>query len=83
MNWGIHSEGLVHALEFKQREKLAAAVQPTVYTDASGIREWAKAYVNAATALKLVEGREQRQFIPQGQLTRAESAQVIYNLLSQ
>lgn len=73
----------VRALEFKQGEKLAMAAQPAVYADASGIREWAKAYVNAATALKLVEGREQRQFVPQGPLTRAESAQVIYNLLSQ
>ncbi|WP_341347033.1 pullulanase [Paenibacillus sp. FSL H3-0469] len=73
----------VRALEFKQGEKLAMAAPPAGYADASGIREWAKAYVNAATALKLVEGREQRQFIPQGLLTRAESAQVIYNLLRQ
>lgn len=72
---------IIRALEFKQGKLLASSTGPVLFADASSISEWAHAYVNAAVELELVEGRDHHLFAPQGQLTRAESAQVIYKLL--
>lgn len=72
---------IIRALEFKQGKVLASSTGPILFADASSISEWAHAYVNAAVELKLVQGRDHHLFAPQGQLTRAESAQVIYKLL--
>lgn len=72
---------IIRALEFKQGKVLASSTGQVLFADASSISEWAHAYVNAAVELKLVQGRDHHLFAPQGQLTRAESAQVIYKLL--
>ncbi|WNR45850.1 alpha-amylase family glycosyl hydrolase [Paenibacillus roseipurpureus] len=51
------------------------------FTDADSISKWALASVEQAVSLGLLHGREEHSFAPQGITTRAESAQVIYNLL--
>ncbi len=51
------------------------------YADASDIPAWAQAAVIAASKAGLVRGDGNRLFAPQRQATRAEAAQLIYNLL--
>nr|WP_253298329.1 S-layer homology domain-containing protein [Paenibacillus sp. MSJ-34] len=52
------------------------------FADDSQISPWAAEYIRAAAALGLVQGRADRQFVPQGATTRAEAAQVVYHLLN-
>ncbi|MEC0231389.1 alpha-amylase family glycosyl hydrolase [Paenibacillus alba] len=49
--------------------------------DAVGIAPWAEGFVRLALELKLMQGRGEREFVPEGITTRAESAQVLLNLL--
>lgn len=51
------------------------------FTDESGISSWAIEHVKSAAALRLIEGREEGKFEPQGTATRAEAAQVMFNLI--
>ncbi|WP_066371649.1 DUF4350 domain-containing protein [Bacillus sp. FJAT-27264] len=55
---------------------------PTSFTDEAKISAWALPFVNAASANKLIQGRAAGKFDPKGITTRAEAAQVIYNLLN-
>ncbi|MFC3748553.1 S-layer homology domain-containing protein, partial [Paenibacillus sp. GCM10012306] len=55
---------------------------PTSFTDEAKISAWAVPFVNAASANKLIQGRAAGKFDPKGITTRAEAAQVIYNLLN-
>ncbi|WP_433945568.1 pullulanase [Paenibacillus sp. SN-8-1] len=73
---------LIRALEVKQGKKTDAAASAATFADASKISSWAASYVNAAASLELVQGKENHKFDPQGFMTRAESAQVIYKLLA-
>ncbi|RED58176.1 S-layer homology domain-containing protein [Cohnella phaseoli] len=52
------------------------------FTDAAQISGWAVEDVQEAAALGLVRGRASGRFIPKGNSTRAEAAQVIYNLIN-
>ncbi|WP_159885192.1 alpha-amylase family glycosyl hydrolase [Paenibacillus puerhi] len=51
------------------------------FADGQLIGEWAKPYVSTAAGLGLVQGKGDGVFDPSGPATRAESAQVIWNLL--
>ena len=51
------------------------------FADRSELHEWSAAYVDAAYSLGLVRGKPDRRFAPGDVSTRAESAQVILNLL--
>ncbi|MEK4063696.1 MULTISPECIES: pullulanase [Paenibacillus] len=72
---------VIRALEVKQGKKVEVASGTTRFADASGISAWAGSYVNAAAELGLVQGKADHKFAPKELMTRAESAQVIYNLL--
>ncbi|MNJ42779.1 Endoglucanase precursor [compost metagenome] len=52
------------------------------YKDAMQISDWAATAVNSAHSLGLIHGRGQEEFAPKAHLTRAEAAQVVYQLLS-
>ncbi|WP_051775520.1 Ig-like domain-containing protein [Paenibacillus tyrfis] len=54
----------------------------TSFTDESQVSSWAAEFVKAAAALHLIQGRAADKFDPKGITTRAEAAQVIYNLLN-
>jgi hypothetical protein len=71
---------LIRALEFKAGG-LPAGQTESSFTDAAQIGDWAKDAVAAAGRAGLLQGRENGQFAPQEQLTRAESVQVLFNLL--
>ncbi|WP_405078772.1 family 10 glycosylhydrolase [Paenibacillus chitinolyticus] len=71
---------LIRAYEAKHG-KLSAESPSVSFTDAGSIREWAKGDVAKASAAGLLNGREGNLFAPQAVLTRAESAQAVYNLL--
>lgn len=65
----------------------SAGIQPkseaTVgYTDAHDIPRWALPYIAAAAEANLVRGRGSNLFAPQSNATRAEAAQLVYNLLN-
>ncbi|KEO84817.1 S-layer homology domain-containing protein [Tumebacillus flagellatus] len=53
------------------------------FSDASDISPWAKAAIQAAVKLGFLAGEDESHFVPQGQTTRAESAQVISKLLGE
>ncbi|QGQ98746.1 hypothetical protein EHS13_29645 [Paenibacillus psychroresistens] len=52
------------------------------FKDDAKISAWASQYVKTAVALNLIKGRTSSTFDPQGITSRAEAAQVIYNLLN-
>ncbi|NOU62554.1 hypothetical protein GC096_00650 [Paenibacillus sp. LMG 31461] len=52
------------------------------FSDQDQIHEWAQNAVRAAQEISLIQGRSSNQFAPQALMTRAESAQVISNLLN-
>ncbi|WP_171682675.1 S-layer homology domain-containing protein [Paenibacillus planticolens] len=58
------------------------AAAGTSFTDEEDVSAWAVQFVNQAAALHLVQGRSAGVFDPKGITTRAEAAQVIYNVLS-
>lgn len=57
------------------------AAEAPSFTDLDRISEWALQDVSAAVELGLVKGRADGSFSPREQLSRAESAQAVYNLL--
>ncbi|GBG07386.1 putative glucose sorbosone dehydrogenase [Paenibacillus agaridevorans] len=72
---------LMRAYEAINGAKLGSYTQ-SKFGDASQVASWAADYVNAAAELGLVKGRVAGQFAPKGITTRAEAAQIIYNLLN-
>lgn len=71
---------LVRAYEYKAGQAPTSATISD-FTDANQIDAWAMDGVAAATAAGLLQGRGDGLFAPRAQLTRAESVQVLYNLL--
>lgn len=51
------------------------------FTDLTDAPDWAREAVGTAYALGLIQGRSETRFDPGATMTRAESAQVVYNLL--
>jgi hypothetical protein len=51
------------------------------YADANDIPSWARPYVTAASEASLMQGRSGGIFAPLANATRAEAAQLVYNLL--
>ncbi len=52
-----------------------------LFTDMDQVSSWAADSVKDAAQLGLVQGQRQGQFVPKGIASRAEAAQVIYNLI--
>ena len=52
-----------------------------LFTDMDQVSSWAADSVKDAARLGLVQGQSQGQFVPKGIASRAEAAQVIYNLI--
>lgn len=73
---------VIRALEVKSGKKIEPVAGSKAFTDASSISKWADSYVRAAAELGLLQGRGNNHFAPKGWMTRAESAQIIYTLLS-
>ncbi|RKP54001.1 hypothetical protein D7Z26_11465 [Cohnella endophytica] len=71
---------LMQAYEVKTGKKLGQYTD-SPFKDMNSVSSWAANYVKAAADLKLVNGRAPGQFAPKGVTTRAEAAQVIYNLV--
>ncbi|OBZ11759.1 hypothetical protein A8L34_15585 [Bacillus sp. FJAT-27264] len=61
--------------------KASAAASDAAFTDLNLVSSWATASVNKAASLGLIKGQNQGQFAPKGIASRAEAAQVIYNLI--
>lgn len=71
---------IVRAYEYKTGIK-ATTEQHDAFVDAKEISLWAKADVNAAFKLGFISGRGDGRFAPKVWSTRAESSQIIVNLL--
>ncbi|MEK4994345.1 hypothetical protein BK121_09330 [Paenibacillus odorifer] len=51
------------------------------FTDMNQVSAWATSSVNEAASLGLIQGQSHERFAPKGIASRAEAAQVIYNLI--
>lgn len=71
---------IVRAYEVMKGKK-ASAEPSSSFSDGEQIQAWAQSSVSAAQALGLVSGRESNAFAPQDFMSRAESAQILFNLL--
>lgn len=69
---------MIRALEWNN--KTVVEVTDSGFSDKSQIAAWASDDVSKAAALGLIQGRAEGKFVPKGISTRAEAAQVIYNL---
>lgn len=70
---------LLRAYEFKNGKVANTAIQ--TFADEDQVSSWATGFVRSAAALHLIQGRAANQFDPKGISTRAEAAQVLFNLL--
>ena len=50
------------------------------YTDGTDISDWARKAVHFCSERGIMNGNDKNEFLPAGTLTRAETAQVIYNI---
>lgn len=57
-------------------------VANTTFADDSSIADWSKSSVYTMQAMKLIQGKNNNIFDPQGLTTRAEAATVLYNLIT-
>ncbi|MEW9124410.1 MAG: S-layer homology domain-containing protein, partial [Thermotaleaceae bacterium] len=72
---------ILKAYELKQGQAVEESSE-AAFIDEAQISGWAKENINKVVASGLMMGRAVDQFAPQGITTRAEGAQVIYNLLN-
>ncbi|MEK3716459.1 S-layer homology domain-containing protein [Paenibacillus sp. FSL R7-0333] len=72
---------IVRAYEHLKGSKSSSESAASSFSDYSLIRDWAKHAASIAEQAGLIKGRGNQQFAPQATMTRAESAQVISNLL--
>ncbi|KRE71347.1 Ig-like domain-containing protein [Paenibacillus sp. Soil750] len=70
---------LLRAYEFKNGKVANTATQ--AFADEDQVSSWAAGFVRSAATLHLIQGRGANQFDPKGIATRAEAAQVLFNLL--
>jgi uncharacterized protein YjdB len=70
---------LLRAYEFKNGKVTNTATQ--TFADEDQVSSWAAGFVRSAATLQLIQGRGGNQFDPKGISTRAEAAQVLFNLL--
>lgn len=76
---------LANAHAYLHRDEAAghpASSTAVEYSDKNRISSWAHESVQLVTALGLMQGNSLQRFAPHAQATRAESAQVIYNMLA-
>ncbi|MEK3981994.1 S-layer homology domain-containing protein [Paenibacillus sp. FSL K6-3166] len=71
---------IVRAYEYLHGSKVEE-VSAGSFSDYSQIHDWAQKSARIAEQTELIKGRGNKQFAPQELMTRAESAQVIANLL--
>ncbi|KOR88022.1 phosphodiester glycosidase family protein [Paenibacillus solani] len=72
---------LVRAYAHAKNQPQGDSRSGSEFADLASSPEWAREAVETAHVLGLVEGHTPNRFEPEGLTTRAESAQVIYNLL--
>ncbi|UKS27834.1 discoidin domain-containing protein [Paenibacillus sp. HWE-109] len=72
---------IIRAYEVKTGKKAPALPMQSQYADDDQISDWAKKAVYAASNLDLLRGRGENEYVPHGVTTRAESTQVIANLM--
>jgi hypothetical protein len=71
---------IVRAYEIKSGTK-AKSTKTAGFNDLPEVSAWAKVNVNIAAELGFIQGRQDGIFDPKGEANRAESAQIIYNIL--
>lgn len=71
---------LVRTYAWKVGNRVQSEVS-SLYVDEGQVADWAKEAVRIAAKLKLMVGRGNNTFAPQGEVSRAESAQAIYNFM--
>jgi hypothetical protein len=73
---------LIRAYSLKNGKPQTPATAPeSDFADMNLVSSWAKPAVHEAAALGLIQGRGEGQFAPREVASRAEAAQIIYNLI--
>ncbi|WP_241674971.1 S-layer homology domain-containing protein [Paenibacillus luteus] len=72
---------LVRGYEYALSKKLNAPIGSVSFVDTASAPEWAQAAIAKAADLGLITGRSKEQLAPGDNGSRAESAQMILNLL--
>ncbi|RTE02007.1 S-layer homology domain-containing protein [Paenibacillus whitsoniae] len=72
---------IVRAYEYLHGKTTTPPLGQSAFGDQGQVGDWAQSAVGAAQAWGLISGRSGNVFAPQAQMNRAESAQVIANLL--
>ena len=67
-------------LSWKYQKEYEGVVDLSVFKDVNQISDWAKDFVVQAVLLGIIKGTEEGRLDPQGTATRAELAQVLYNM---
>ncbi|RKP52924.1 hypothetical protein D7Z26_14315 [Cohnella endophytica] len=73
---------LMKAYAWKHSAPIGNTTSQTPFTDTSSISSWAREYARLAHDLSLINGKGAGVFAPKALTTRAEAAQVIYNLIT-
>ncbi|GAE09252.1 hypothetical protein JCM10914_5606 [Paenibacillus sp. JCM 10914] len=73
---------MVRAYAYAMNEQEETTTSRSPFTDLSDAPGWAQEAIETAYALGFIQGHSASRFAPEGLTTRAESAQVIYHLLS-
>jgi|GEM_PF-5740216 len=63
--------------------KLDTSTEDINFKDAASIQSWAKGYVSKAVSLKIIKGYDDGTFKPAKDVTRAEAAAIVINVLKQ
>lgn len=67
-------------LNWKYEKEFEGVVDLSIFRDESQISDWAKDFVVQAVLLGIIQGKGEGCLDPQGTATRAELAQVLYNM---
>ena len=72
---------VMRAYQYAKGTTAGGANDGASFSDYDQVSGWAKASVQAAQSLGILNGHSDGRFAPQSMMTRAESVQVLYNLL--
>lgn len=72
---------VMRAFEWQQQSKVAESSTFITHQDLDQVSSWAKDEVNTVLGLGIMKGKSAVSFAPQSNASRAESAQVLWNLI--
>lgn len=72
---------LARVFEHKGGKLAQSSDSDKTFQDADQMAEWARPSIELAAKLGLLQGRSEQRFVPTGNVSRAEAAQAVFNLI--